>query len=53
MGLALNDLLGGQIHLVFGGMPPMIPQIRANRLRGIAVTYRQALQCVARNRSRG
>jgi tripartite-type tricarboxylate transporter receptor subunit TctC len=38
MGLALNDLLGGQIHLVFGGMPPMIPQIRANRLRGIAVT---------------
>jgi tripartite-type tricarboxylate transporter receptor subunit TctC len=38
MGLALNDLLGGQIHLVFGGMPPMIPQIKANRLRGIAVT---------------
>lgn len=38
MGLALNDLLGGQIHLVFGGMPPMIPQIKANRVRGIGVT---------------
>jgi tripartite-type tricarboxylate transporter receptor subunit TctC len=38
IGLALNDLLGGQIHLIFGGMPPMIPQIKANRLRGIAVT---------------
>lgn len=38
IGPALNDLLGGQIHLIFGGMPPMIPQIKANRLRGIAVT---------------
>jgi len=38
IGLALNDLLGGQIQLIFGGMPPMIPHIKANRLRGIAVT---------------
>jgi tripartite-type tricarboxylate transporter receptor subunit TctC len=38
IGLALNDLLGGQIQLIVGGMPPMVPQIRANRLRGIAVT---------------
>lgn len=38
IGLALNDLLGGQIQLIFGGFPPMIPQIRSNRLRGIAVT---------------
>jgi len=38
MGLALNDLLGGQIQLIIGGMPPMIPQVRLNRLRGIAVT---------------
>ncbi len=35
---ALNDLLGGQIQLVFGGMPGMIPQVKVNRLRGIAVT---------------
>jgi len=38
IGLALNDLLGGQIQLIIGGMPPMIPQVRLNRLRGIAVT---------------
>jgi tripartite-type tricarboxylate transporter receptor subunit TctC len=37
-GPALNGLLGGQIQLVFGGMPPMIPHVKANRLRGIAVT---------------
>ncbi len=35
---ALNDLLGGQIQLIFGGIAPMISQIKANRLRGIAVT---------------
>jgi len=35
---ALNDLLGGQIQLIFGAMPPMIPQVKSNRLRGIAVT---------------
>jgi len=38
IGLALNDLLGEQIQLIFGGMPPMIPQVKLNRLRGIAVT---------------
>ena len=37
-GPALNDLLGGQIQLIFGGMPPMIPQVKSNRVRGIAVT---------------
>lgn len=38
IGLALNDLLGGQIQLIFGGLPPMIPHVKSNRLRGIAVT---------------
>lgn len=37
-GLALNDLLGGQIQLIFGGMLQMIPQVKSNRVRGIAVT---------------
>jgi tripartite-type tricarboxylate transporter receptor subunit TctC len=37
-GLALNDLLGGQIQLYFGGMVGVIPQMKSNRLRGIAVT---------------
>jgi tripartite-type tricarboxylate transporter receptor subunit TctC len=38
VGLALNDLLGGHIQIIIGGMPPMIPHIKSNRLRGIAVT---------------
>lgn len=37
-GAALRDLLGGQIHLVIGSMPQTIPQVKSNRLRGIAVT---------------
>ena len=36
--LALNDVLGGQIQLVFGGLPVMLPQVKSNRVRGIAVT---------------
>ncbi|MGH6630104.1 MAG: tripartite tricarboxylate transporter substrate-binding protein, partial [Burkholderiales bacterium] len=36
--LALNDVIGGQIQLVFGGLPVMIPHVKANRARGIAVT---------------
>jgi tripartite-type tricarboxylate transporter receptor subunit TctC len=38
VGLALNELLGGQIQLIIGGLPPMLPHIKANRLRGLAVT---------------
>jgi tripartite-type tricarboxylate transporter receptor subunit TctC len=38
LGPALNDLLGGQIQLIFGGTPQMIPQVKSNRVRGIAVT---------------
>ena len=38
VGLALNDLLGGQIQLIVGGMPPMLPHVKSNRLRGLAVT---------------
>jgi tripartite-type tricarboxylate transporter receptor subunit TctC len=37
-GPALNDLLGGQIQLIFGSAPSTIPLVRANRLRAIAVT---------------
>lgn len=37
-GPALTGLLGREIQILFGGMPPMIPQIKLNRLRGIAVT---------------
>ena len=37
-GPALNDLLGGQIQLVFGSAPSTIPLVRAGRLRALAVT---------------
>jgi len=37
-GPALTDLLGGQIQLIFGSMPSMVPQVKTGRLRGIAVT---------------
>ncbi len=37
-GPALIDVLGGQIQLNFGAMPTMVSQVKANRLRGIAVT---------------
>jgi tripartite-type tricarboxylate transporter receptor subunit TctC len=37
-GLALNDLLGGQIHVFMGGILGVLPQVKSNRVRGIAVT---------------
>ena len=35
---ALNDLLGGQVHVMFDAMPSSIAHIRAGRLRALAVT---------------
>jgi tripartite-type tricarboxylate transporter receptor subunit TctC len=37
-GPALNDLLGGQIQVVWGSLASAVPHIKANRLRGLAVT---------------
>ena len=37
-GPALNDLLGGQIQMIYGSAPSTIPLVRGNRLRAIAVT---------------
>jgi len=36
--LALTDLLGGQIQVLFGGVPPAVEHVRAGRLRALAVT---------------
>jgi tripartite-type tricarboxylate transporter receptor subunit TctC len=36
--LALTDLLGGQVHAVFPTLPSAIEQIRAGKLRALAVT---------------
>jgi tripartite-type tricarboxylate transporter receptor subunit TctC len=37
-GPALNDLIGGQIHLLIGSGMVIYPHVKANRLRAIAVT---------------
>ncbi len=36
--LALNDLLGGQIQVIFGNLSNVIPQVKSNRVRVIAMT---------------
>jgi tripartite-type tricarboxylate transporter receptor subunit TctC len=35
---AATDLISGNIQLVFGGLPGLVPHVKANRLRGLAVT---------------
>ena len=37
-GPALNDLIGGQIQVLFGSMPSTIPQVKGGRLRAVGVT---------------
>jgi tripartite-type tricarboxylate transporter receptor subunit TctC len=35
---SMSDVIGGQIQVIFGTLPLVIPQVKANRLRGLAVT---------------
>jgi tripartite-type tricarboxylate transporter receptor subunit TctC len=44
--LALTDLLGGQVDVLFGGVPPAIEHIRAGRLRALAVTSATRLEAL-------
>ena len=37
-GPALNDLLGGQLQVIFGSTPSTAPHVKSGRLRGIGVT---------------
>jgi tripartite-type tricarboxylate transporter receptor subunit TctC len=37
-GLALNDLVGGQVQLMFSDMPIALPRARSGKLRALAVT---------------
>ena len=39
--LAVTDLVGGQIAMVFSDMVPAVPQIKAGKLRALAVTSEQ------------
>ena len=38
---AMNDLIGGQITMMFGALPTLLPQVKAGKLRAIAVTSSQ------------
>ena len=37
-GPAMNDVLGGQVQLIFGSAPATVPLVKSNRLRALAVT---------------
>jgi tripartite-type tricarboxylate transporter receptor subunit TctC len=37
-GPAMNDAIGGQVSMIFGTVLETMPQVRAGRLRGLAVT---------------
>src|ERR1043166_222427 len=41
MAPALNDLIGGQVVLMFGNLVPSLPHVQSGRLRAIAVTGSQ------------
>jgi tripartite-type tricarboxylate transporter receptor subunit TctC len=38
---AMNDLMGGQLTMMFGALPTLMPQIKAGKLRALAVTSAQ------------
>ncbi|HTP96705.1 MAG TPA: tripartite tricarboxylate transporter substrate binding protein [Burkholderiales bacterium] len=38
---ALNDLIGGQLTVVFTGVPPVVQFVKAGRIRALAVTGKQ------------
>jgi tripartite-type tricarboxylate transporter receptor subunit TctC len=40
-GQALNDLIAGQVQIMMASLLPALPQVKAGRLRGIAVTSAQ------------
>jgi tripartite-type tricarboxylate transporter receptor subunit TctC len=40
---ALTDLIGGQVGIVFTGVPPVVPLAKAGRVRLIATTGRQRI----------
>ena len=40
-GPAVSDLLGGQVDSMMDNLPPLLPQIRSGKLKGLAVTTAQ------------
>lgn len=43
---AINDVLGGHVHLMFTGLPSVLAHIRTGKARGIAVTSRRRIAAV-------
>ena len=43
---AVTDLLAGQIHLIFGNATVIVPHVKSNRLRAIAVTTARRSQAL-------
>ena len=37
-GIAINDLLGGHVQLLFGGLSTSLPHVKSGRIRALAVT---------------
>jgi tripartite-type tricarboxylate transporter receptor subunit TctC len=35
---ALTDTMGGHVHMLFAGVPSLLPQVQSGRLRGIAIS---------------
>jgi tripartite-type tricarboxylate transporter receptor subunit TctC len=44
--LAVNDLVAGQIEMVFADMAPAVPHIQVNRLRALAVTSEERSKAI-------
>jgi tripartite-type tricarboxylate transporter receptor subunit TctC len=44
---ALNDLLGGQVSMIIENMPQLLPQVRAGKIRALAVTTQQRSTALA------
>jgi tripartite-type tricarboxylate transporter receptor subunit TctC len=40
-GTSVISLVSGEVHLMFGNAPPVIPHVKSGRLRALAVTTRQ------------
>jgi tripartite-type tricarboxylate transporter receptor subunit TctC len=43
---ALQDLIGGQVQLMFGAMPTLLPAIKAGQVRALAVTTAQRAEAL-------
>ncbi len=46
-GPAVSDLLGGQVDSMMDNLPPLLPQIRSGKLKGLAVTTAQRVSFAA------